>query len=135
MDKRRQVLAVLGLATAVVTTGAAPADRPPALARVQPGQWQIKELGSTGAGRSLCLADPAKVLQIAHGDAACSRTVIDSSATKLTVRYTCAGKGNGQSILTVSTSGAFRLQTQGMAGGAPFDYDYDAKRTGDCTGG
>ncbi|MHC6685918.1 hypothetical protein ACYUZR_13920, partial [Staphylococcus aureus] len=29
-----------------------------AVARIEPGQWQIKELGTDSAARTLCIADP-----------------------------------------------------------------------------
>lgn len=137
MGRIRHGLTGLGLGLSLAgigMLGPTAAEQLPLLAKIQPGQWQIKEAGGTGGGRSVCVADPARVLQFAHGDAACTRTVIESSATKLTIRYSCPGKGQGTSVLTFMTSGAFRLQTQGMSGGAPFDHDYDAKRTGDCVG-
>lgn len=119
------------LAAGMVVLIAAAAPGPSPLAKVQPGQWLLKEVGTT-SGRSLCVADPAAVLQLGHGEARCTRTVIDSSATALTVRYSCAGAGQGRSTLTLRTPTAFRLQTQGLAGGAPFEFDYEAHRTGDC---
>lgn len=129
---RMRVFAGLSLAPVGLLAGAAAANSLPVLAKFQPGQWTIREIGSTTGGRSVCIGDPAKILQIGHGDAVCTRSVIDSSPTKLTVQYSCPGKGQGQSILTFSTAGAFRLETQGLSGGAPFDFDYDVRRTGDC---
>lgn len=109
------------------------ATPPPALARLQPGQWQFREAGTTMA-RAMCLADPAAALRIGHVDVACTQSVIESAPTTLTVRYSCAGAGHGRSTLTVRTPTSFRLQTQGLSGGAPFEFDYEARRIGDCAG-
>lgn len=123
----------LGLAGAAAMATLAGAQSGSVVERIQPGQWQLSEAGAT-TGRSLCLTDPATVLQLGHGDARCTRNVIERSATALTVHYSCPGSGQGHTILTLRSPTSFRLQTQGLTGGMPFEYDYDARRTGDCAG-
>ena len=50
-----------------------------ALGKIERGQWQLKEAG--GAIRKLCIANPAKLLQLRHPGAQCSQVVIENSAT------------------------------------------------------
>lgn len=124
-------LSAAGLAAmAAVAVGAAQLS---ALAEVAPGEWQLKEIDGTGT-RTICVADPAQLLQIRHGSANCTRTVIDSDADSVTVHYTCSGGGSGRTTLTIRSPQSLKVETQGMAGGAPFAFDYDAKRIGNCPG-
>lgn len=116
------------IATASVAAGAVQLA---ALANVTPGEWELKEIGGTQR-KAICVADPVQLLQIQHGAANCTRNVLDSDAKAVTVHYTCNGGGNGRTTLTVRSPQAFKLETQGMAGGAPFAVDYEAKRLGDC---
>lgn len=114
-------------------TVAAGAVQIAALAEVAPGEWQLKEIGGTET-KSVCLADPAQLFQVQHPNATCKRNVLDSSAKAATVQYTCAAGGSGRTTLTVRSSQSIKVETQGMSGGAPFAFDYDAKRIGDCQG-
>lgn len=122
-------MAAFSIAAAMINTNAH-AGQPDALARVAPGAYRLSESG--GGERTQCIADPGRVLQVAHADAGCARSVLDRSPSEVTVRYTCPGSGVGQSQLTAYTAGKFRLHTQGIARGAPFDRHYDARRIGDC---
>lgn len=129
--------ALAGLAAVAVAAGvAAPAGAPQfaALAGIEPGQWQLKETGGD-APRLLCLGDPRALLQIRHGAAVCSRYVITDTARSAVVHYTCPGAGHGRTTITIETPRLFKLQTQGIAEGAPFQMDYEARRTGTCSAG
>lgn len=128
------------VAAAVMVGGliaAAPATAPTlaAVARIEPGQWQIKELGGDSAGRTLCIADPAILIQYGHSSAQCQRFVIDNEPDLATVHYTCPGNGHGRTTFKISTPRAFNLDTQGIVSGAPFDYHYEARRIGACPPG
>lgn len=116
---------------------AAPADAPAlaALARIEPGQWQFKSLDSDAPPRSLCIGDRRPLLQFGHGGAQCQHTVLVNDANLARVSYVCPGTGHGQTNVKVATQRNFNLETQGILGGAPFDEQYEARRTGDCTAG
>ena len=126
--------AVAGLLLAAGLGTAAPARAPQlaVLTRIETGQWQLREAGSTASPRSICVSDPAVLLQIGHVGAQCSRFVIADAPDSATVHYTCPGAGHGRTALTLETPRLLHLQTQGMAGGAPFDLDYEARRVGAC---
>ena len=124
------------LATFLSIGGVATAAQAPqlaALGAVTPGQWQLKD--ADGATRSLCVADPRVLLQIEHGAALCSRFVVANDARSATVHYTCPGAGHGRTTITVDGGQRFRLQTQGIHDGAPFDTDYEGRRLGNCSAG
>ncbi len=125
---RRSVLAGLAGLLAVGVIGA---TQPGVLAKLVPGQWQLKEIDGAER-RALCVTDPAALLQVIHPRTQCTRAVIESTPSALTVHYTCPGAGHGRSTLTLRSGTSGRLHTQGIAGGAPFNFEFDARRTGDC---
>ena len=124
---------VLGLGLLVGTT--ARADAPQAssvLATIEPGQWQLTDTASD-AGRSLCVRDPRALLQLGHADTAqCSRFVVSQSPRELTVHYTCPGAGHGHTTIGIVTPRSIKLETQGIAGGLPFQHSYAGRRVGAC---
>ena len=56
-------------------------------------------------------------------------------ANLATVHYTCPGTGHGQTTFKITTARNFTLETQGILNGAPFDEQYEARRTGVCAPG
>lgn len=101
-----------------------------ALTALAPGQWELSIAGE--APRRMCVASPEALLQIRHRDSACTRLVIADAKASATVHYSCPGAGWGRTTLRVSTPGAVRIATQGIADNAPFDFEATARRTGDC---
>ena len=99
---------------------------------IEPGQWQLREDGSTAAPRSVCLSDPATLLQIEHGQAHCNRFIVTDQPRAATVTYTCPGAGNGRTTIKLESANDFHLETQGIISGAPFDKGYRAHRLGAC---
>ncbi|UVO51848.1 hypothetical protein M0208_15505 [Sphingomonas sp. SUN019] len=132
MRRYLQRLAVAGL-IAVSATAPAQAPRVAALDLVAPGAWSLHEIGSTGAPLALCVREATALLQVRHGASQCSRFVVDQGPRRATVHYTCPGLGYGRTTLSVEDEGVIRLQTQGILRGAPFDFDYEARRTGTCS--
>lgn len=130
-------LGVLGFAMGIawIAAGAAWtnawAQQATPLKALAEGQWQLSEID--GPGRmSVCVADPGTLLQVRQSHAACTRFVLDSDRSSMTVRYTCGGTGHGRSVLTVRSAHSIKLETQGVAGGAPFAADYDGRLVGPC---
>ncbi len=125
MRRRWTVAAAL-----VALSGVAAAPRLAVLAAVEPGQWQLREAG--GTTRLVCADEPVQLLQVAHPGAACGRFVVEDAANTLTVHYTCPRAGHGRTTLTRETQRLLRIQTSGIADGAPFEFDYEARRLGAC---
>lgn len=104
------------------------------LDNLSPGMWTLHEIGASGSDRSMCISDPGLLLQVHHGAAACARFVVSSDPRSATVHYTCPGQGHGRTTLSTDGTAVVRIHTQGLASGAPFDMDYEARRGGPCTG-
>lgn len=127
----RAGLAALVMAGAVAAAPQASAPSA-ALSRIETGQYELTEVGSTAPGRLICVADAAMLIQMQHPGAACSRLVMSDSPDSTTVNYSCTAGGHGRTVVTITTPRSFDLSTQGMANGAPFDLDYQGRRVGAC---
>ncbi len=101
-----------------------------ALAKLEPGRWQLRELD--GPARSICLADPAALVQLEHEGVSCEKEVLASEAGAATVEYTCPGRGFGRTSIRVETPRLARIDTQGFADGRPFAYRVEARKLGAC---
>lgn len=117
------------VASVLLVAAANPKD-PAVLAQIEPGAWQLRELG--GTARALCLTDPSSLLQIQHGMANCQHRLIEDGPRSATVHYSCPGAGHGRTVLKVETGRSLALETQGIDHGEPFDLRYQLTRTGAC---
>ena len=114
----RAIHLAAGLAIGALTIAAsAPksarsAQPPAALSRLQPGLWQIRELGNDRATpQSICIGDPALLLQVKHYKQPCSRLVVADRADETTVHYTCPANGFGRTWLRVETPRLAKIDT------------------------
>ena len=135
------VARILGVAIALIgVTGAAygagPAARgaPPAkaLQALKPGQWEVRERGEDAHTRRLCISDLRLLLQLRHGPRLCRAFTVDDGAKALSITYDCAAAGNGRTDLRVETDRLVQIRSQGVANGAPFAFDAEARRLGPC---
>ncbi len=129
----RALLASVGLcAGAAIASGPATGPVAAAIGDITPGQWQLREAGSSAPPRTLCVSNPDRLIQLEHPGASCSRILLNDQPRTATISYTCPGAGHGRTMIRLETRNSFHLETQGIAGGAPFDMAFDARRTGDC---
>lgn len=136
----RAIRFAAGLAIAALTIAASPAKsgrsgQPlAALARLQPGLWQIRELSNDRAvPQSICIVDPTMLLQVKHYKEPCSRLVIADQADGATVHYTCPANGFGRTSLRVETSRLAKIDTQGIIDKTPFAFRAEARLVGPCS--
>lgn len=132
----RRALIALGAILLVSPAASAPqAGKLGALARIEPGQWQLRDLDNNRAGQQLiCVADPAALIQIRHRGAPCSRLVISQDMEGATVHYTCPANGFGRTSLRLETPRLAQIDTQGIVDNTPFAYRAEARRVGPCRG-
>lgn len=128
---RRGALGLAGLLAAAAPVLALALPDLDGLARLERGRWQIGDPAG-GAPRSICLGDPALLVQLEHSGASCGLEVIASDANGATVQYSCAGRGYGHTSIRVETPRLARIDTQGLADGRPFAYRVEARRVGVC---
>jgi hypothetical protein len=114
----------------VIAASAPP--RPGVLARIQPGMWNLRAVDGAAPVRAMCIADPSVLIQLRHPNTACTRFVLDDSASSGTVHYTCPGAGHGQTTIRLETGALIHIDSQGIADNAPFNMAIEARRAGPC---
>ncbi len=103
-----------------------------ALQVIQPGQWALRSRSDPAQSRALCLGDPALLLQLRHGTAACTRFVVTNDPRGATVQYRCPGAGNGRTTIKVETPRLIQIDSQGIANNEPFMVEFEGRRVGEC---
>lgn len=111
---------------------AAPTPTLKALHQLEPGEWELRERGTAGKVRRLCVSDLEQLLQFRHSRASCKRFIVSDTPRELVVTYDCGALGSGRTALRVETSRLAQIQAQGIANGAPFDMAEEARRVGIC---
>lgn len=102
------------------------------LAKVRPGLWEVGGGRDWRAPQRLCLSDTMVIAQLQHRRARCERTVVRNAPGIAEVHYSCAPSEFGQSKISLVTPRSLRIETQGIADGAPFHYVVQARRVGEC---
>lgn len=127
-------LSATGAVAAALLLALTAADRPSVLSQTSAGLWELS--GGPGSLRHArqCLRDPALLAQVEHRRTSCTRVIVRDLPTRAEVDYTCNGGGFGRSTITMLTPRSFRIETQGISGGAPFHYVLQARRVGNCSG-
>jgi hypothetical protein len=96
------------------------------------GMWQLRPTGGTMSTSKICLGKSESLTQIQHSGLACEQFVVRSSANSLTVSYTCAGHGQGLTVIRKETNRIIHIQSQGIRNNAPFSFSAEGRRTGPC---
>ena len=113
---------------------AAPEAPLAALVSIEPGQWELRSRGDQSENRSICVSDPATLLNLQHEGVPCSRFVIYNAQRMATVQYSCASAGNGQTSIRVETPRLVQIETQGVRNREPFSVQLEGRRLGLCQG-
>jgi hypothetical protein len=95
------------------------------------GEWTIKYRDGSPE-RRICLRSGAEVIQLKHKQTDCNRFVVEDSAARVTVQYTCPGNGYGRTSIRRETPSLIQLESQGIVDGMPFQMAAEARRTGTC---
>ena len=129
------ILCACMLAIGVTAASSQPARPLHALAHLEPGLWQIRQIDNARAApQSICVSDPGVLTQLQHRQSPCSRFIITNEAQLLTVHYTCPANGFGRTSIRVETSHLAKIDTQGIVDNAPFAWRAEARRIGTCPG-
>jgi hypothetical protein len=127
-----RALALAGFSLLAAWPGATqPGGRQPMLARLESGQWELREAGN-GRIASICLGNPILLTQPRHGATNCARDVVAADADSMTVSYSCPGVGRGRTTIRFETPRLVQIDSQGLDRGAPFALRVQARRIGAC---
>lgn len=126
------LIASRGVLARAAPVSARPAPLAAAFGLIAPGKWVLHDIDSASGERSLCVADPDMLVQLEHSGRQCTRFVVNDSPMSATVHYTCPRAGHGRTVIQVENAHSFRLDTLGIASGAPFEFRYEAHRVSAC---
>ena len=101
------------------------------LGTLDDGQWELRFRDGRPSKR-ICVRSGLELIQIQHRGTPCSRFVVEDGTTAVTVQYTCRGDGYGRTTLRKENSHLVQLDSQGIAGGLPFEFSAEARRAGAC---
>ena len=129
---RRALIMSAGVAAAAAPAATQQAAPPlSALAMLESGEWRLRSPDEPP--RAICVANPYALMQIRHGNAACTRLVIADEKSVATVHYSCPGLGWGRTTVRVETPRLAHIDTQGIADKAPFAFTAELRRVGPCS--
>ena len=101
-----------------------------ALSGITRGQWLLRD--DDGSTQKLCVRNPAMLIQLRHPNATCSRVKMPDDTGAVVMRYNCPGHGYGRTRVVVETPRLLRLETSGIADGAPFSSEIEGRYVGEC---
>ncbi|RDC61020.1 hypothetical protein HME9302_02237 [Alteripontixanthobacter maritimus] len=95
------------------------------------GMWTIRFRDGTPS-RRICVKQGSDLIQLRHRGSNCRRYVVENSGNVASVQYSCPGNGFGRTSVRRESSSLVQLESQGIAGGQPFEFTAEARRTGPC---
>ena len=95
------------------------------------GEWTVKYRDGSPE-RKICVRSGEELIQLQHNGSDCSRFVVEDGAAKVTVQYTCPGKGYGRTNIRKETGALVQIESQGIASGVHFRFAAEARKTGSC---
>jgi hypothetical protein len=123
---------MLSIAAVAISAGVGAAEHT-SLAPARGGLWEVSRSAKGMPDQRRCVADPITLGQWEHRESHCSRVILADEGDRTLINYSCSDGGFGRSEITVLTPRTLRIATQGIAGGAPFNYILHARRVGNCT--
>ena len=129
---RISVAAMLGVAALFVSPAQGQHRELTMLDQLSDGRWDLHSRGKPGEVQHICLHNGRTLIQLRHPEQPCDRLVVEDHADSVTVQYTCRGHGYGRTRIKRESDRLIQLETQGIAGGLPFDFAAEGRRVGDC---
>lgn len=102
------------------------------LDQIPDGRWELHFRGRPDQVQRLCLHDARTLIQLRHPEQSCDRIVVEDGTESVTVQYTCRGRGYGRTHIRRETAQLIQVESQGIAGGLPFEFTAEGRRVGDC---
>lgn len=96
------------------------------------GGWEVRFRDGSSV-RKVCVRTGREFIQLRHTESGCNRFVVEDGASNVTVQYTCRGNGYGRTHIRKESTGLVQIDSQGIAGGKPFQFTAEARQTGGCS--
>lgn len=129
---RMSLLAAVGFAAVTMTPAQSQHRELTMLDQLSDGRWDLHSRGKPDKVLHICLHDGRTLIQLRHPEQPCTRLVVEDHAQSVTVQYTCKGRGYGRTRIKRESDRLIQVESQGVAGGLPFDFAAEGRRVGDC---
>lgn len=137
MKVGKNIVRVIAAPLAVLIAFAAPASGQrqslAMLDQLDKGSWELRVRNNGRQVERVCVNNGRRLIQLRHPETPCDRFVVEDGPNTVTVQYTCRGKGYGRTEIRRETSRLVQIESQGIAGGLPFEFSAEARRVGDCS--
>jgi hypothetical protein len=130
MSRAAGLAALVLLGAGVGAPAQAPA--PTALAPLETGLWEFRDLDRPGQTTRICITDLRELLQPQQPTPLCRHFIGENERDHVAVAYDCAAGGQGRTSLRVETARLVQIDSQGISGGRPFALRYEARFIGAC---
>lgn len=95
------------------------------------GAWEVRYRGQEPP-RRICVRSGQELIKLKHRNKNCSRFVVEDGTNQVTVQYACTGNGYGRTNIRRESPTLVQIDSQGIAGGLPFEFSAEARRVGSC---
>ncbi|WP_417321576.1 hypothetical protein [Erythrobacter aureus] len=129
--KRAFLIAALSAPLAVLAVPALAQASLAMLDSLNRGGWEVRYRDGSSA-QNICVRTGRELIQLRHRGDGCNRFVVEDDARDVTVQYTCRGNGYGRTHIRKESNGLVQIDSQGIAGGKPFQFTAEARQTGSC---
>ncbi len=126
-----RVAVALAMAAAFMAPAVAQAPSLAMLAQLEQGLWELRYRPDNRVER-FCVRDGTDFIQLRHRNDNCSHFVVEDTADRVTVQYTCRGRGYGRTFIRRENGSLAQIASQGLMNGQPFDIVAEARRVGRC---
>ncbi len=130
--KTAQTIALALVATFTAAAGAYAAQPGFSLRTLERGEWTLRDKDDHfRAVRKICVRDARVLVKLRHPGERCEIHRLNGDSREALFNYSCQS-GRGSTSIRRETDRLVQIRSQGLEKGAPFAFDYEARRTGDC---
>lgn len=98
---------------------------------LQKGLWDVR-FRDGGQVRKVCVRTGRELMHLGHRTPSCPGQVVSSTGSSASLQYQCLGNGHGHTDIRRETATLVQIESRGIAGGRPFGFSAEARRTGSC---
>jgi len=102
------------------------------LDQLDSGRWELRLREPGTPVQRLCIDSGRRLIQLRHQAEVCDRFIVQDVPNEVTVQYTCKGRGYGRTHIRRESDRLVQIDSQGIAGGLPFEFSAEARRIGEC---
>ena len=101
------------------------------LRQLESGSWVLRYREGSGV-RKMCVRSGLELLALRQIAGDCRRTIVEDRGDRVTVQYSCPGRGYSRTSVRRESETLVQIESQGLEGGVPYTIAAEARRAGSC---